>query len=117
MRDVRFWCTTFFVWMFVVLSLGKWQGAISLPPLVDLLVAGCALSIILVPRLRNTPLLWLLILATVAFVLLKAWLGHRIAGTALPLAITQWLSLGVTVALSQRVGRSIEELVSVAKSL
>lgn len=110
MKKLRIWFTLFFSWLFVLYNIERLHAPINLASFVYVLAAVLAVPLILSPRLQKLSLVWLVV-AVVPLVLgLKAWYGYPITGGALPLTVTELGTTGLTVAIAQQLGRSLEDL-------
>ncbi len=98
-----------FVWSFVFYNVERWQGAINLASPVYLVAPLIAIAIL---TFRQLQLLGATTLATAAvpvWLIVKWTSGYPLAGPALPLTVTESLSLVVTVMLSYQISGGLNE--------
>ncbi|MGH7128710.1 MAG: hypothetical protein ACREIV_09075 [Planctomycetaceae bacterium] len=103
MMRLRFWTTVMIGWLFWLFNVERIHEPINLASFVYVLAAACAMAVIFW-RPLDRPRLWRLLAAAIAgLVILKVWLGHPIAGRALPLTVTEACAVGLTIVLARRV--------------
>jgi hypothetical protein len=109
MKRLRNWCLVFFGWLFVFYNIERLHAPINLASFIYVLAAGVALPLIAIRWFERVRLGWLLAACLASVVGLKWLLGYHIAGTYLPLTLTELGSVACTLLLARQIGRSFEE--------
>lgn len=109
MKWVRTWFVVLFGWLFVFYNIERLHEPINLASFVYALVPVCCLPIILVRQFHRMPPTYPLAAVLPAALVMKGFLGYQIAGQQLPLTVTELGALAVTILLSHRIGRGLEE--------
>lgn len=109
MERFQFWLLTLCSWLFLLYNIERLSEPINLASFTYVFVIVCANLVILVPWLRKTPFYKSLLLALPPFFALKVYFGYEIAGTNLPITVTEICAIGITVFLTQQVVRYLEQ--------
>lgn len=105
----QFWLLALCSWLFLLYNIERLSEPINLASFVYVFVIVCAILIILVRSLRRTPVYQSFLLALPPFFLLKIYFGYEIAGSNLPITVTEICAIGITMFLTQRVTWHLEE--------
>lgn len=105
----QFWLLALCSWLFLLYNIERLSEPINLASFVYVFVIVSANLIILVRPLRRTPVYQSFLLALPPFFLLKIYFGYEIAGTNLPITVTEICAIGITMFLTQRVTWHLEE--------
>lgn len=105
----QFWLLALCSWLFLLYNIERLSKPINLASFVYVFVIVAANLIILVRPLRRTPVYQSFLLALPPFFLLKIYFGYEIAGTNLPITVTEICAIGITMFLTQRVTWHLEE--------
>ena len=105
----QFWLLALCSWLFLLYNIERLSEPINLASFVYVFVIVSANLVILVRGLRRTPFYKSLLLALPPYFFLKFYLGYEIAGSNLPITITEICAIGFTLFLTQRVTWHLEE--------
>jgi hypothetical protein len=113
MKRMRFLVSALIIWLFLFYNIER----LSVPINIISSVAYTLVPIIAALTITVSPLrkvsLWLnLVLPIPIFLVLKAWLGYRIWGTALPLTVTEICAIALTTILARWVSNGLWEFES-----
>lgn len=105
----QYWLLALVSWLFFLYNIERLSKPINLASFLYVFVIVCANLVILVRGLRRTPFYKSFLLALPPFFLLKVYFGYEIAGTNLPITVTEICAIGITIFLTQRVTWHLEE--------
>jgi GGDEF domain-containing protein len=106
---MRFLVVMLIMWLLFFFSIERLSEPINISRVAYSFAPIMAVLTILVPRLRKVPLWVLLGVPIPIFLVLKAWTGYRVWGTALPLTVTEICVIAVTTILARRVSNGVSE--------
>ena len=109
MRKLHWWLAAFCGWLFAFYNIERFHEPINLASFVYALAAATALPVMLFGRLHRTPFVGLFAAAIPLVLLLKVGFGYPLAGTHLPLTVTELVAVGITVFLARKIGRCLDE--------
>lgn len=109
MKELRWWCAAFIVWIFALHNADALFQSNVLTPLIGGLAAAATVAIILIPRLHKISPAWLLAVLAGVVLLVKLWAQYPIGGAGFPVTVIELCILGITVILARRIGRSLED--------
>jgi hypothetical protein len=109
MRQVRLWCSAFFLWWFVFYNVERLHAPINIASFIYVLAPAAALPMVLCRQAQRVPLPYLLVPLVPVVVVAKAWLGYPVVGAYLPITITELCALWLSVVLARQLGRSVEQ--------
>jgi len=109
MKRLRLLVAMLITWLILFYSIERLSEPINISRVAYPFAPLLALLIVLVPRLRKTPLWILLTVPTPIFLVLKAWAGYRVWGTGIPLTITEICAIAVTTILAYLVSNGVNE--------
>jgi GGDEF domain-containing protein len=112
MKRMRFIVAALIIWLFLFYNIERLSEPINLSSVAYTFVPLMAVLTILVPRLRKVPLGVLLVVPMPIFLVLKAWMGRRIWGTAIPLTMTEICVIALTTILARWVSNGLNEFES-----
>lgn len=112
MRRMRFLVAILIIWLFLFYNIERLSEPIDINRVAYILVPIMAVLVILVPRLRKVPLGVLLVGPIPIFLVLKAGVGSRVWGTAIPLTVTEICVIALTTILARWVGNGLSEFES-----
>lgn len=113
----QFWLLSLTSWLFLLYNIERLSKPINLASFVYVYVIFCANLVILFPALRRMATYKLFLLALPPFFILKVYFDYEIAGTSLPLTVTEICAIGVTIFLTQKVTSYLEEFREVISRL
>lgn len=105
----QFWLLALCSWLFALYNIERLSKPINLASFVYVFVIVSANLVILVRGLRRLPFYKSLLLFLPPYFFLKVYLGYEIAGTNLPITVTEICAIGLTLFLTQRVTWHLEE--------
>ena len=109
MKRMRILIVVFVIWLFLFYNIERLSENIDITDVAYTFLPLLAAFIVLVPRLRQIPLRWLLLAPVPVFLVLKAWLKSRVWGRSLPLTITEICCIGVTTILAYLISNEVSE--------
>lgn len=109
MERSQFWLLTLCSWLFFLYNIERLSEPINLASFHYVFVIACANLVILIPWLRRTPFYKSLLLALPPFFALKVYFGYEIAGTNLPITVTEISAIGITMFLTRQVVSYLEQ--------
>jgi GGDEF domain-containing protein len=109
MKRMRILIVALVIWLFLFYNIERLSEPIDITDVAYTFVPLLAALIILVPRLRQIPLRWLLLAPVPVFLVLKAWLKSRVWGESLPLTVTEICCIAVTTLLAYLVSNEVSE--------
>lgn len=113
----QFWLLSLTSWLFLLYNIERLSEPINLASFVYVYVIVCANLVILIPALRRTATYKLFFLTLPPFFLLKLYFDYEIAGTNLPITVTEVCAIGITIFLTQKVTSYLEEFREVIRRL
>ena len=116
MKRLHFWFAIAIVWLFLLYNLERLQEPIDMAAFVYPFTAATALWVLLTP-LPRLPLFWWMVLPLPAYLALKAGLGHPLAGSELPLTVTEICAIELTILIARQVARTLAEFRETASRL
>lgn len=117
MKISRFWLAITFVWFFFLYNVERLGEPINIASLAYVYVLVTGVLVILIPLLHTLPFYLTTILAMLPYVFLKYILGFQIFGQNLPLTITEACFIGITIFLTDKLGKSIGKLNQIVAEL
>lgn len=105
----QFWLLALTTWLFLLYNIERLSEPINLASFLYVFVILCANLIILVRGLRRMRLYKSFLLTLPPYFFLKVYFGYEIAGTNLPITVTEICAIGITIFLTQRVSWHLEE--------
>ena len=112
MRRLRFLVAILIIWLFLFYNIERLSKPINITRVAYISVPIMAILTILVSRLRKVPLGVLLVGPVPIFLVLKAWMGFRVWGTAIPLTVTEICVIALTTIMARRVSNGLSEFES-----
>ena len=112
MKRMRFLVSALIIWLFLFYNIERLSRPIDISSIAYTLVPIVAALTIVVSPLRRVPLWLILVLPIPIFLVFKAWLGHRVWGTALPLTVTEICAMALTTILARWVSNGLWEFES-----
>ncbi|MFB0536331.1 MAG: hypothetical protein ACETWR_15250 [Anaerolineae bacterium] len=109
MKRMRFLVAVLIMWLCLFYNIERLSEPISISSVAYTFVPVMAALTILVPHLRKVALGWIMVLSIPIFLVLKAWLGYRVWGTAIPLTVTEICAIALTTTLAHWVGNGVGE--------
>jgi GGDEF domain-containing protein len=109
MKRMRFLVAILIIWLFFLYNIERLSRPININRVAYIFVPIMAVLAIVVPRLRQVPLGVLLVGPVPIFLVLKAWLGYPIWGTAIPLTVTEVCVIALTTIMARRVSNGLSE--------
>ena len=109
MKRMRFLVAILIIWLFFFYNIERLSKPINITRVAYTLVPFMAVLTILVSRLRKVPLGVLLVGPVPIFLVLKAWAGFRVWGTAIPLTVTEICVIALTTIMARRVSNGLSE--------
>jgi hypothetical protein len=109
MQKLRWRITVTVGWLFAMYNVERLLEPINIASFVYILTAMLAAGVLAIRPLRNIALPRILAGSFVLLLALKATLGYRILGPALPLTVTELCAVAVTVWLARRITESTYE--------
>jgi GGDEF domain-containing protein len=109
---MRFLVVMLIMWLLFFFSIERLCQPINISRVAYPFAPLMAVLIILVPRLRKVSLGVLVGVPIPILLVLKAWAGYRVWGTALPLTVTEICVIAVTTILARRVSNGVSEFES-----
>ena len=109
MRRLRLLVAILIIWLFLFYNIERLSEPINITRVAYTLVPFMAVVTILIPRLRKVPLVVLLVGPIPLVLVLRAWLGYGIWGTAIPLTVTEICVIALTTILARWVGNGMSE--------
>jgi len=109
MKRMRFLVAILIIWLFLFYNIERLSEPINITRVAYTLVPIMAVLTILVPRLRKVPLGVLLVGPIPIVLVLRAWLGYGIWGTAIPLTVTEICVIALTTILARWVSNGMSE--------
>jgi len=111
-KRMRFLVAVLIMWLFLFYNVERLSEPINITRVAYTFVPFMAVLTILAHRLRKVPL-WVLLVVPIPIVLvLRAWLGYGIWGTAIPLTVTEICVIVLTTILARRVSNGLSEFES-----
>lgn len=117
MERSQFWLLALCSWLFLLYNIERISEPINLASFTYVFVIVCANLVILVRWLRRTPSYKSFFLSLPAFFFLKVYFGYEIAGTNLPITVTEMCAIGITIFLTKQVTWHLEEFREVISRL
>ena len=114
MFQLRLAFAAFAAWLFLFFNIERVHEPINIGSFAYLLTAACGLAVLLWPNVHKVRPTYLFLLALAVFLGLKLVLGYPIIGRSLPLTLTEFCALAVTIFLARHVVIDYEELRSAA---
>ncbi len=115
-RRLQFWFAIAIVWLFLLYNVERLQEPIHIASFVYPFSAAAALWVLVMP-LPRLPLFWWMVLPLPAFLALKAGLGHPLAGSMLPLTVTEVCAIELTILIARGVAQALADLRETASRL
>jgi GGDEF domain-containing protein len=112
MKRLRFLVAILIIWFFLFYNIERLSEPINITRVAYTFAPIMAFLTILVPRLRKVPLGVLLVVPIPIFLVLKAWMGFRVWGTAIPLTVTEICAIALTTILARWVSNGLSEFES-----
>jgi len=112
MKRMRFLVAILIMWLFLFYNIERLSEPIDINRVAYTLVPIMAVLVILVPRLRKVPLGVLVVGPIPIFLVLKAGVGSRVWGKAIPLTVTEICVIALTTILARWVGNGLSEFES-----
>lgn len=112
MKRMRFLVVMLIIWLLFFFSIERLSEPINISRVAYPFAPIMAVLTILVPRLRKVSLWVLLVVPILILLMLKAWAGYRIWGSALTLTVTEVSIITVTTILAHWVSSGISEFES-----
>jgi GGDEF domain-containing protein len=112
MKRMRFLVAILIIWLFLFYNIERLSEPIDINRVAYTLVPIMAVLVILVPRLRKVPLAVLVIGPIPIFLVLKAGVGSRVWGKAIPLTVTEICVIALTTIVARWVGNGLSEFES-----
>jgi hypothetical protein len=109
---MRFIVAALIIWLFLFYNIERLSEPINITSVAYTFVPFMAVLTILVPRLRKVPLRALLVVPIPIFLVLKAWVGRPIWGTAITLTVTEICVIALTTILARWVSNGLSEFES-----
>jgi GGDEF domain-containing protein len=109
MKRMRFIVAALIAWLFLFYNIERLSEPINITRVAYTFVPIMAALTILVPRLRKVPLGMLLAGPIPIFLAIKAWVGLRVWGTAIPLTVTEICAIALTTILARWVSNGLSE--------
>ncbi len=110
---MRFLVAILIIWLFLFYNIERLSGSINIiTRMAYTFVPIMAVLTILVPRLRKVPLGVVLVGSVPIFLMLKAWAGGRVWGTAMPVTVTEICAIALTAILARWVSQGLSEFES-----
>jgi GGDEF domain-containing protein len=109
---MRFLVAVLIIWLFLFYNIERLSEPVDIAGVAYTFVPLTALVTLLVPRLRKVPVWALLGVPIPVFLLLKAWGGYRVWGTAMPLTVTEICVIAVTTILARWASNGVSEFES-----
>jgi hypothetical protein len=116
MRRLHIWFGIAIVWLFLLYNVERLQEPIHIAFFVYPFTAVTALWVLATPW-RRIPLFWWLALPLPAYVALKLGLGYPLAGSELPLTVTEVCAIELTVLIARRVALALADIGETASRL
>ena len=110
MNRLSFWCVAMLVWITTLYSMERLLQPLAFTPFLFEFVMAAAVLTIVVPWCHRVSWLWTFGAAAAALLIVNSRLGFEMVAGALPLVVTEIVSLGVTVALAWRIARRARAL-------
>lgn len=105
----QFWLVALCSWLFLLYNIERLSKPINIASFLYVFVIVCANLIILVRSLRRMQLYKAFLLTLPPYFFLKVYFGYELAGTHLPITVTEICAIGITIFLTQRVSWHLEE--------
>ncbi len=112
MRRMRFVVAALILWLFLFYNIERLSEPINLSSVAYIFVPIIAALTIVVLSLRRVPLGMLLVGPVPIFLVLKAWLGYRVWGRAIPLTVMEICIIALTIILARWVSNGLSEFES-----
>lgn len=110
MIQLRLAFAAFAAWQLLFFNIERVHAPINISSFVYLLAAACGLAVLLWPKAHTIRPTYLHLLTFTVLIGLKLALGYPIAGTNLPITLTEFCALALTILLALRVATNYEEL-------
>ena len=112
MKRMRLLVSTLVIWLFLFYNIERLSKPVDIAGVAYTYVPVMAALTVSIPRLRKVPLWALVVVPMPIFLVLKAWLGPPVWGTAMPLTVTEMCVTGVTIILARWVSNGVGEFES-----
>ena len=109
MKRMRLLVAVLIIWLFFFYNIERLSRPININRVAYIFVPVMAVLAIVVPRLRQVPLGVLLVGPVPIFLVLKAWAGFRVWGTAIPLTVTEICVIALTTIMARWVSNGLSE--------
>lgn len=103
MRQFRILLFTLIAWLFLFFNVERLSAPINIASFVYIFITIAGALVALVPPLRRVSLSWLLVSTLPLYLLLKWQLGYPIAGTHLPITVTEVSAIVITIGLTRQI--------------
>ena len=110
MIQLRLAFAAFAAWLLLFFNIERVHAPINISSFVYLLAAACGLAVLLWPNAHTIRPTYLLFVTLAIFIGLKLALGYPIAGTYLPITLTEFFALALTIILARRVATNYDDL-------
>jgi GGDEF domain-containing protein len=115
-KRLNFWFAIAVVWLFLLYNVDRLQEPIDLASFVYPFTAASALWVLATP-LPRLSFYWWMVLPLPAYLALKAGLGYPLAGSGLPLTVTEVCAIELTILIARRVALGLAEFREAASHL
>jgi hypothetical protein len=109
MTRLRLWCAALLAWFFLLFNVERLYAPLDLASFVYALAALLSLGIIFFPFAGRLSWPSTALALLVALLSAKWCFGYRIGQSALPLTVTEYCALGVSVAFARQLASGLEE--------
>jgi hypothetical protein len=110
MKRLRFWFVGVCVWFFLFYNLERLGEPLNLATFVYIFAFISAVLLILIAPLHRISYPWLLIGALPLYLLLKSQLGYSLSLSELPIIVTEFCAIGITIFLASQLGRRVNNI-------
>ena len=109
MKRMRLLVAILIIWLFFFYNIERLSRSVNITRVAYTFVPIMAILTILVSRLRKVPLGVLLVGPVPIFLVLKAWAGFRVWGSAIPLTVTEICVIALTTIMARWVSNGLSE--------
>lgn len=109
MNELRLRCITLAAWISLLHYADRFGDSVALMPFTGAVAGILALAVVLVRRLNELRLAWLLVLPVPVLLVLKLLLNHATGIQTTPATLIEPCVLGITMVLAHGAGRSLQE--------
>jgi hypothetical protein len=107
MTRLRLWVSISFLWLTLLFNIERLYEPFNIASFVYVYAAVLGVLALTVPPLMRLHRIWTVLIATTAFVGVKALLGYPVAGRGLPLTVTEAVAIAITAMLARQIVLSI----------